>query len=160
MPVQITCPTCRGPLRVPEELFGKRVQCPTCEAIFIAEVEGNPQPAERATSEPATQYAENASYPRRRDYRPSAGHYLQPHRGGLILGLGIASLIVCGPLGIAAWVMGNSDLAAMRRGEMDPTGEGNTQAGRICGMVASILMIVGCGCYAVAMLAAAAGGNF
>jgi hypothetical protein len=62
----------------------------------------------------------------------------------MILVFGIISLVVCAPFGIAAWVMGNNDLAAMRRGEMDPSGEGTTQAGRICGMIATILMIVGC----------------
>ncbi len=160
MPVQITCPTCRGPLRVPEELFGKRVQCPTCEAIFIAEVEEAAPDGDRPTAVNPTRYADNDPLPRRREYRPSSGHFLQPHRGGLVLGLGIASLVVCAPLGIAAWVMGNNDLAAMRRGEMDRTGEGNTQAGRICGMVASILMLFGCGCYAIGMIFAAAGGNF
>jgi hypothetical protein len=30
----------------------------------------------------------------------------------------------------------------MRAGRMDPEGEGQTQAGRICGMIATILMLV------------------
>lgn len=62
----------------------------------------------------------------------------------MILVFGILSLVICAPMGIAAWVMGNNDLAAMRRGEMDPSGEGTTQAGRICGMIGTIIMIVGC----------------
>jgi hypothetical protein len=72
--------------------------------------------------------------------------------------LGILSLVVCGPLGIAAWVMGNTDLAAMRRGDMDPSGEGTTQAGRICGMIASILMIVVCVGYGLVLVLAIGGG--
>lgn len=67
-----------------------------------------------------------------------------PHRGGLILGLGIASFFVCGiVLGLIAWIMGNNDLKEMHAGRMDPEGEGLTNAGRICGMIAFFLNIVG-----------------
>ena len=61
----------------------------------------------------------------------------------MILVLGILGLVVCGPLGIAAWVMGNGDLKEIDAGTMDPSGRGTTQAGKICGMIATILMIVG-----------------
>lgn len=74
------------------------------------------------------------------------GGYLQPHRGTLILVLGIISLVVpCGGLilGIIAWVMGSTDLRAMREGRMDRSGEGLTNAGRICGIIAVILWIIG-----------------
>ena len=39
--------------------------------------------------------------------------------------------------------MGNGDLAAMRAGRMDRTGEGMTQAGRILGIVAVVLLCIG-----------------
>ena len=68
---------------------------------------------------------------------------MKPHRGTLILILGILGLVVCGPCGIAAWIMGNNDLKEMDAGAMDPSGRGVTQAGKICGMIASILMIIG-----------------
>ena len=68
---------------------------------------------------------------------------MKPHRGTLILVLGILGLVICGPLGIAAWIMGNSDLKEMDAGAMDPSGRGTTQAGKICGMIATILMILG-----------------
>ena len=68
---------------------------------------------------------------------------MKPHRGTLILVLGILSLVVCGPLGIAAWIMGSSDLKEMDAGTMDPSGRGQTQGGKICGMIACILMILG-----------------
>ena len=55
---------------------------------------------------------------------------------------GILGLVVCGPLGIAAWVMGSNDLEEMAAGTMDPSGRGLTSGGRICGIIASILMIV------------------
>jgi hypothetical protein len=68
--------------------------------------------------------------------------YLQPHRGALILVLGILSLVVCAPLGFFAWVMGNTDLREIRAGRMDPTGEGLVSAGRIIGIIGAVLFIV------------------
>lgn len=68
---------------------------------------------------------------------------LQPHRGTLILVLGIVGLVCCFPVGIAAWIMGNGDLKAMAEGRMDPTGEGMTKAGKICGIISVILNCLG-----------------
>ena len=68
---------------------------------------------------------------------------MQPHRGVLILVLGILGLVTCPIIGIFAWVMGNADLQKIQAGEMDPEGRSLTQAGKICGMIASILMIIG-----------------
>jgi hypothetical protein len=85
------------------------------------------------------------------------GRYTRPHRGGLILALGVISLVVCAPLGIAAWVMGSNDLKAMRRGEIDATGQGITQAGQICGIIASVFMLIGCLIYGT-IIAVAIGG--
>jgi hypothetical protein len=68
---------------------------------------------------------------------------MKPHRGTLILVLGILGLVICGPLGIVAWVMGSGDLKEIDAGTMDPAGRGTTQAGKICGMIATILMIIG-----------------
>jgi hypothetical protein len=67
---------------------------------------------------------------------------MQPHRGTLVLVLGILSLIVCGPLGIAAWLLGNSDLKAIEAGQMDPSGKDLTQAGRICGIIGTCILAV------------------
>ncbi len=72
-------------------------------------------------------------------YSPS----MQPHRGTVVLVLGILGLLLCFILGIVAWVMGNDDLREMRLGTMDPSGRGLTQAGRICGMISVIIAIVG-----------------
>jgi hypothetical protein len=65
---------------------------------------------------------------------------MKPHRGTLILVLGILGLVVCGPLGIAAWIMGNGDLKEMDAGTMDRSGRSVTNGGRICGMIATILL--------------------
>ena len=71
---------------------------------------------------------------------PPTGGYsddrdLRPHRGGAVLALGIIGLVVCFICGIIAIVMGSSDLKAMKAGEMDPAGEGQTRAGLICGII-------------------------
>jgi len=50
---------------------------------------------------------------------------------------------MCAPLGIAAWVMGNGDLKQIDGGAMDPSGRSETNAGRICGMIATILLAFG-----------------
>lgn len=65
---------------------------------------------------------------------------MKPHRGTLILVLGILGLVVCAPIGIAAWIMGKGDLAEMDAGVMDPSGRSMTNAGKICGLIATILL--------------------
>ncbi len=83
---------------------------------------------------------------------------LRAHRGVMILVFGILSLVLgCFPIGIAAWVMGNNDLKAIRAGQMDPTGEGLTQGGRICGMIATILAVIGLIVFVVVLAVAAMG---
>jgi len=66
----------------------------------------------------------------------------RPHRGTMILVFGIIGLVICMPLGIAAWIMGNGDLAAMQRGEMDRSGESMTNAGKILGIISVVLAAV------------------
>jgi hypothetical protein len=75
----------------------------------------------------------------------SSGHQ-EPHRGTLILVLGILALvtglgIILGPI---AWIMGNADMKKIRGGTMDPAGEQTTTIGRVLGMVATILGAIGC----------------
>ena len=72
---------------------------------------------------------------------------MKPHRGVMILVFAILSLVMgCFPLGIAAWIMGGNDLKEMRAGAMDPTGEGLTNAGRIIGIIGTVLFFIGmCG---------------
>ncbi len=57
--------------------------------------------------------------------------YLKPHRGGLILGLGLGGFLCCVFLSIAALVMGHQDLAEMKAGSMDSEGHGLTLTGVI-----------------------------
>lgn len=86
------------------------------------------------------------------------GGYLRPHRGTAVLVLGILGLVICVICGIIAWVMGNNDLREMRAGTMDPTGEGMTRAGKICGMIAVILNVVALGIWLLVMCGMVAAG--
>lgn len=93
----------------------------------------------------------------------STGFGTAPHRGVLVLVLGILSIVLCGLLGPVAWIMGNKDMAEIDAGRMDPTGRGMTQAGKICGIVGTVLVVLGVGLWVLMMIvgigAAAAGGG-
>ena len=93
--------------------------------------------------------------------QPGPVQHLQPHRGVMILVFGILGIVICVIFGIVAWVMGNGDLRAMRDGRMDPTGEGLTKAGKICGIVGVVLNLIAIGFYIVffVILAAAVAGG-
>ena len=74
---------------------------------------------------------------------PAAPLFVAPHRGGLILALGMLGFVVnCPIFSLMAWTMGSRDLAEMRCGRMDRSGEGLTQAGQILGVILSALWIV------------------
>jgi hypothetical protein len=64
---------------------------------------------------------------------------LQPNRGDLILLLGVLSLFLCGPLGIFAWVMANSDLRNIAAGRTQSYRIGMVKAGRILGITGTVL---------------------
>jgi predicted Zn finger-like uncharacterized protein len=165
MPEIVQCPECQRKLKVPDNLLGKNVKCPTCGATFTAAGEAAPEPA--AAPAPARRpreeaYEEEPAPPRRRedyeedegDYeerprrrrRRPVGDYQTPNRGGTILTMGIFSIVlaICCAiagigLGIGALTMANTDLAKMERGEMDPSGMGSTRGGQICGIIGLIL---------------------
>ncbi len=60
--------------------------------------------------------------------------------GTLILVLGILSIVCIPILGPVAWILGNN---ALKSGNVDPSQAGQINAGRICGMIGSALIIVG-----------------
>ena len=67
--------------------------------------------------------------------------HVEPHRGELILTLGIVGLFV--PIvGIPAWIMGNSDLEKINKGTMDPSGRGQTKTGMVLGIIDTIWMVL------------------
>jgi hypothetical protein len=73
-----------------------------------------------------------------------------PHRGTLILTLGILGLVLsCCPLagwilGVLAMSLGNDDLRQMALGGMDRSGKGLTQAGKVLGLIAVIVATFSC----------------
>lgn len=75
---------------------------------------------------------------------PPPGYGVEHPQGTTVLVLGILSLVVCSILGPFAWSMGTR---ALREIDAAPPGyfrnRGNVAAGRICGMIATILLIVG-----------------
>lgn len=165
----VDCPSCTRKLRVPDDLLGTRVKCPTCGGTFTAaaseatEVSPSlsdavqpglaappslppqtpPDPDSRAGMERQDEMDERpweAPAGIRRDW--------EPHRGTLVMTLGIVSVCVAGcgmlaviglPMAIAAWVMGRRDLKKMEANIMDPRGEGFTRAGWILGIVGTII---------------------
>jgi predicted Zn finger-like uncharacterized protein len=236
MTLIIDCPSCQRKLRVPNDLLGLKVKCPSCATTFTAgetpsaapppppppppepmpsgALGGEPAPLGSADApepapspptapsssppawssdepSPAAGAAEPTSPPsspspqprpddrpcpscrqsipveatrcrfcgepvsrEEEDDRPWERPYrnlrrdAEPHRGTLVLVFGILSIVlgmsyivslVALPMGIAAWVMGQRDLARMRRNEMDPQGEGSTQAGWICGIIGTVI---------------------
>ena len=86
--------------------------------------------------------------------------YLAPHRGGIVLVLGILGFVMgCPIFSLMAWVMGSADLREMRAGRMDRSGEGITQVGHIFGALLSLLWIGGCVILALILIVAAAAGR-
>lgn len=68
---------------------------------------------------------------------------LPAHRGGLVLTFGLLGILLFAPLGIVAWILGSKDLNAMASGNMDPSGEGMTTAGKVLGIITTVLMVIG-----------------
>lgn len=64
----------------------------------------------------------------------------EPGRGGLVLTLGILSLVICALLGPFAWMMGKDDLRKMESGRMDDRDQGITKAGMICGIIGTVIL--------------------
>ena len=82
------------------------------------------------------------------------GQDFQPHRGSMILTFGIIGVACCFPFGIAAWVMGHSDIKSIDSGVMDPSGRSMTNGGKICGIISVIITVLGCGINALSLLSA------
>jgi predicted Zn finger-like uncharacterized protein len=237
MTLIIDCPSCQRKLRVPDDLLGLKVKCPSCATTFTAGETASapppPPPPEPVTSgaldggpfpstspgsapepapsptppppawssgEPSHSSAPTEPLPptapvddhrpcpacrqsipveakrcrycgepvnrvdddhddrhdhdrddrpwERAPYHANIRRDTEPHRGTLVLVFGILSIVlgmsyivslVALPMGIAAWVMGQRDLRRMRMNEMDPQGEGATQAGWICGIIGTVI---------------------
>ncbi len=97
---------------------------------------GQPQPPQYGQQPP--QYAQYGQYGQP---APAYGQAVEHPQGTTILVLGILSLVVCSPLGIAAWVMGNKALAEATA--MGASNASTIKVGYILGIIATCLMILG-----------------
>jgi hypothetical protein len=185
----IRCPQCQKQLRLPEGYVGKRVKCPACPTTFTATPSELEEPAlplreewldgVRQAAAPVEEEARDEEPPRRRKRRPSRRRRrydyeddddedspyrkVWPHRGGLVMTLGICSLVlalvpcftVFGlKLGIISLILAIVDLRSMSRGEMDREGRGMTQGGLVCSIIALALSVLMLPVFILLMIAA------
>lgn len=71
---------------------------------------------------------------------PHPVSYPEASQATAALVVGILSLVVCGILGPFAWRMGNAEIAGIDAGHRDPSNRGTAQAGRILGIIATVLL--------------------
>jgi len=77
-------------------------------------------------------------------YAYPPGYYpppLPPSNATMVLVFGILSLVVCSLFGPFAWHYGNVELQRMDAGVVDPSQRGSAVAGKVCGIIATSLMI-------------------
>ncbi len=67
--------------------------------------------------------------------------------------VGILSFVCCGILGPVAWYVGQQELNGIDSGRRDPSNRGTANAGRIIGIIATVLLVFGAGFYAIAIAA-------
>lgn len=156
MPLIVACPSCGGKLRIADVLLGERVRCPACNQTFDSTAEPPPSvEPRRSTPSWGSEISHNWDIPDLR--HPMPRRDAEPHRGTLVLVLGILSLVtvmlyclapVGAIMGLLAWTLGQKDMRKIKAGDMDADGRGTTQAGMICGIIGTVLnclWTVGCG---------------
>lgn len=157
MTIELPCSQCGQWLRVADEFAGRQARCPQCGGITSIPLD----PASGISVAPqqlTNPYAAPLTDTSSQSFNPSG---LPPHRGTLVLVLGIFSLVccaICGPVsmvcGPLAWIIGAGDLKAIRSGHMDPAGESQTRAGMVMGIISSVLIVLVVGGYALLILIA------
>jgi hypothetical protein len=87
-------------------------------------------------------------------YGGQAGYVApQDHpKGTQILVLGILSLVCCGLLGPVAWIQGNNVLREIDAAPWAYANRGNVQAGRIIGIISTVLLVGTIAIYGVMIL--------
>ncbi len=75
---------------------------------------------------------------------PTEGNaYPEASQATTALVLGILGIVICGVLAPFAWSMGNKELAAIDAGRRPPENRGTATAGRVLGIIGTVLLIVG-----------------
>lgn len=150
--IELPCAGCGQRLQVRDQDAGKQARCPQCGQLTQIPLGSASLPPQAAPPPPSGQPTNPYAMPPA-DVGPQAPlgwapgqQYMKPHRGTLILVLGIFSAIgffccltwPCGPI---AWILGSNDLKAMRSGRMDPSGERLTRGGMIVGIIGTVLVV-------------------
>lgn len=185
MPIQFNCKNCDKILKTPDGSSGKNCKCPQCgEVMRIPDVAtgpavgtsvpdggipSSPQPAASnypGGSQPGAAQPNPANNPfmspKAPTGRPVGTGGMAPHRGGVVFGLGVASVftglfalvscfcclfLIFPPIslgtGIPAWLMGSKDLKAIKANAMDPNGKALTTTGFVCGIIGVCMSALG-----------------
>ena len=72
-----------------------------------------------------------------------SNQYPEASQATTILVLGILGLIICGILAPVAWIMGKNELEAIDSGRRPPENRGTANAGRILGIIGTVLIGIG-----------------
>ena len=149
-------------MTVEDQHTGRDAICVNChQTITIPSKPYDPSQIPVAPASAQMGSIPSSVFPPSPGYDPSqiggqSGLWFKPHRGGLILALGISCLVCvccCGCVswlfGLLALIMGSSDLADMRSGKMDPSGKGVTQVGIVLAAAAmamsALFLLIGFG---------------
>ncbi len=106
---------------------------------------GQPSPYGQPHGQPYGQQPPPYGQPQPNAYgQPAYGYQQAPDhpRSTTILVLGILGLVACQILGPVAWVMGNGAIREIDASQGRLGGRGAVQAGRICGIVATVILIL------------------
>ncbi len=167
--IRFQCPVCKQVQEVPDGMEGAKTYCRRCNQKL--KIPGQPPPPPtnktvlaRQEQSPAdnpflVEPIRTVPQPWDRTSRSRAGptEGLPPNRGVAVMVVGIISsacyllclllfwpaLIISLVMGLIAWVMGGQDLQGIKNGELDSEGKSFVLAGYICGMVTTILSIIG-----------------
>ncbi|GIW79889.1 MAG: hypothetical protein KatS3mg105_1696 [Gemmatales bacterium] len=129
------CPNCGRSVELHD------TQCPYCG-----------EPLEEAADAPQEAADSRPPWEREGGFRRDC----EPHRGPLILTLGILSIVigflgVCtmgiggvvgAIIGIVGWILGQTDLKKIRHNRMDPLGHGSTHAGWVCAIIGTVISVL------------------
>lgn len=77
------------------------------------------------------------------EFPSDPNRYPEASQATTVLVLGILGLVICGILGPFAWVMGNRELQAIDSGMRPPENRSTANAGRILGIIGTVLLGIG-----------------
>jgi hypothetical protein len=83
-----------------------------------------------------------AAQDRWRTPAPPPPYALPPSDSTAVLVWGVLSMFACHFLGPIAWTKGNRELQRIDSGLVSPEGRGNVVAGRILGIIATVIMVI------------------